>query len=649
MLNRINNAWRMVRDVGLRALWYYAAYQIGLRSGYYRWRTPAIGIDPDPVAAGAGNLPALNLILFQAPPASELESLLGSGAVDLMTEADEIAAGRVRLFGGQPQPLEVVCWHPRQHWSELEGKPHRDDIKKIWETARFGWVFTLGRAYRLNHDERYPAAFWRVWEQFRRQNPYNHGENWLSGQEVALRLIGLVFAAQVFRDSFHSTPERIACLTAAMIDHARRVAATPAYAHAQNNNHLLSEAVGLITAAFILPDWKETADWRRSGWRRFYRAAQCQINADGEYIQYSVNYHRLAMHLALLADRVARLEGNPLPEKVRQKLSLAAHWLAGVMDEISGRAIQLGHHDGAHLLPLDGGGITDYRAALQAGLGAFDGQRALPPGKWDELCAWLGIVLPEEARLTPPRLSGIRRLGNPQSWACLRAAKFTSRPAHADQLQVHIWHHGQPLVLDAGTFAYNLPPPWQNGLAGAEIHNAPVINGKQPMIRAGKFHWLEWDQAEFLPGGLAEEQQVRAARSGYRRIGVNQCRTLEQRAGGDWLVRDELLPTHQPGKPYRARLHWLVADGIWQMEARGCSVRYDHLRLAVRVRWSGGELENLRLARAGGVVAGEEGDFSCFGWYSPTYLTRLPALSLVLDFIVHLPAQIETSFAITAD
>ncbi len=642
MYARIRLAGRLLRDVGLDALRHYALYQLGLRSGFYRWRTPTRGVE-------WRHPPELNLDLFSLPSAAELTRILGGETVSLLAEADEIVAGEVRLFGGRAQPFSLACPNPQCHWTELEGKAHPDDIKVIWEPARLGWVFTLGRAYRLSGNQRYPETFWNHWEQFVRLNPLNYGENWMSAQEVALRLIGLIFAAQVFRDSPLSTPQRITRLTAAMIDHACRVAATPAYARAQNNNHLLSEAAGLILAAHVLPEWTQAPSWRRSGWRRFNRAVIKQIGADGEYIQHSVNYHRLALHLALLVQRAARLEDYPFPVEVLRRLGLAAHWLAGVMDETSGAAIQLGHHDGANLLPLGGGEIADYRATLQAALATFTGQRALSPGKWDELAAWLGTALPESNPPTQPiRLEGVRRLGSPRAWACLRAARFASRPAHADQLHVHIWQDGNPVVLDAGTYSYNLPPPWQNGLAGAEMHNAPLVDNQQPMMRAGRFLWLDWDQAEFLPLQSAQDQRLCATRSGYRRLGIAQRRWLERRAERVWVVRDELLPARPSGGMYPVRLHWLLKDGIWRLAAHGCTVEYGTFTLAVSVEVSGGERTSLRLVRAAQVLAGGTGDFACLGWYSPTYLARLPALSLVVDFSLYLPTEIVTTFDLSS-
>ncbi len=113
-------------------------------------------------------------------------------------------------------------------------------------------------------------------------------------------------------------------------------------------------------------------------------------------------------------------------------------------------------------------------------------------------------------------------------------------------------------------------------------------------------------------------------------------------------MRDELLPVRSLGERYAVRLHWLLKDGVWEAGSQDCKVNYGAITLKVSVGWKGGKFTGLRLVRAGRVQVGEEENFDCFGWYSPTYLSRLPALSLVFDFSLQLPAELITRFEISA-
>jgi hypothetical protein len=173
------------------------------------------------------------------------------------------------------------------------------DIKPVWEAGRFGWAVILARAYHLSRNEAYAQAFWQSTQAFLEANPVNQGPQWSSGQEVALRLIALVFSIQVFASSSYSTPPRLALLAQSIADHAARIPPTLIYARAQNNNHLITEAAGLYTAAAALPSHPRAEQWKKLGWKWLNHAFQGQIDADGTYIQQSTNYHRLMLQAAL--------------------------------------------------------------------------------------------------------------------------------------------------------------------------------------------------------------------------------------------------------------------------------------------------------------------------------------------------------------
>jgi hypothetical protein len=152
-------------------------------------------------------------------------------------------------------------------------------------------------AYYLSNDERYPKTFWQNTEYFLRSNPPYLGPHWSSAQEVAIRLVALAFALQVFSRSRQASPERLKILTRAIAIHAERIPPTLAYARAQNNNHLISEALGLYTASALLPEHPFASKWHSLGWKWLQHAIRTQIDQDGTYIQHSTNYHRLCSRL----------------------------------------------------------------------------------------------------------------------------------------------------------------------------------------------------------------------------------------------------------------------------------------------------------------------------------------------------------------
>ncbi|PKN92199.1 MAG: hypothetical protein CVU44_16345 [Chloroflexi bacterium HGW-Chloroflexi-6] len=626
---RLLTALKALRELGPTQVGLLALYKLGLKSGHYR-RSENTQAQPAPF-----NFP------LPLPEREKLLSSLGPGGLSLLRQAaDEIVSGQFRAFGGPPVPIQLTPPSPKTHWTKLETRPHPTDIKHVWEPARFGWAFPLGRAWLATGNEIYPAAFWRYFEIFQAENPPFFGENWTSGQEVGLRLIALAWAGAVFGNSEHTTPIRLAALAAAIGLHASRIVPTVVYARAQNNNHLLTEAAALYTAALALPDHPQSASWRKTGQKWLAWCFKHQIDSSGEYIQHSTNYHRLMLQTALWVRWVSgvRVQGsgkNLIPDTshltpiARENLSLAAHWLFCLLDFESGKVPNLGPNDGAYIFPLTNQPIEDYRPVVQAAARAFLGY-SLPPGAWDEMSLWFNVE-GQRLKVEAATPSDLRILGiypttlqaSGQSWAYLRTARLRSRPGHADLLNLDLWWRGQNITLDPGTFQYNAPPPWDNPLTSALHHNTVTVDGLDQFTRAGRFLYL--DRVDGLRVKSAGGS-ISARHYAYSRLGVRHTRVVTALTPDHWQVEDELLNLRS--KPHTFRLHWLLPDGEYEMETSdeklNIRLKLPNGWLNLQITTPQSPITNCSLARAGDIDP-------LRGWFSPTYAVKTPALSLAVE------------------
>lgn len=642
-------------EFGPKPLFLNAIYHLGLRSGVFS-QIPRVLKADELLASEIYQLKDI----FTLPGPLELEAVMGkSGLANLICTADEIVAGHVRLFGGQPQPLNLVPAGELQHWTAYElGKarvqvPH-GDIKFIWEPCRFGWAFILGRAYHVTQDESYAAAFWTSFETFNRHNPPFQGPNWASAQEVALRLIALVFAGQVFAASEHSTSHRRLQLGQAIAYHAQRIPPTLMYARAQNNNHLLSEATGLFTAALALPLHPLAPRWQKLGWNWFQTGIHKQVTPDGVYIQHSTNYHRLMLQLALWMDMLCRQQDLALSETSRERLAAATRWLLVLSDPVSGRVPNLGANDGAYILPLSLQPFEDYRPVMQAAGMAFLHKQPLQAGAWDEMSLWFGLdsSIGEEKRVVEPALELAaleRKIGvvrHPQkatSWAYLRLADFQDRPSHADLLHVDLWHEGMNLALDAGTYLYNASPPWDNALTRTQVHNTVLVDEQEQMRRVGRFLYLEWAHTQVVSCEQRRDGSLKklvAQHNGYARLGVIHQRTLSAQDDSTWLVEDHIFELKaaqkQTANPHVLCLQWLLPDHPWFLENRenGLDINLDthtgRIKLSLNVKadtLSAVPLQ-VKVIRAGELLEGDGNVSPTWGWSSPCYGEKIPALAI---------------------
>jgi hypothetical protein len=617
-LMNISNIYFAIKELGLQPIVLYAIYRLGLVSGYYRLRTPVIRI----------------FFRFENKQSTEPEldfttNLLSAMLLDdlrqkqIIGAADEITHGKIKIYGAIPTALHFKTQPADFHWTRYETgriKLESADIKDIWEPARFSWVFLLGQAYHLTNNEEYPSCFWKQFEAFHAAFPPNIGPHWMNGQEVALRLIAFAFASQVFHKSSHSTPPRETALKLAIKVHAERIMATLVYARSQHNNHLLSEGAGLYTASLLLSENTETKRWKHTGWKLFIQGLREQIAQDGSYIQQSISYHRLMLNLAVWVQKLSNLQGAcSYPDDVIQKLSMATHWLENLVLPENGHAPNMGANDGADIMPLGGVDVLDYRPVIQLARMTF------PLTK---------VTSPAIIELQPEQ---VIMLKDGDQTALMRAASYRGRPSHADQLHLDLWWRNRNIALDPGSYRYNSPAPWNNALAGTATHNTITVDDNDQMIKAGRFLWLRWAKIHNLK--LLRDQAgnfrcMSAAHDGYRRMGVLHKRIVESRPGGKpgWLVQDELQPygSIKTKQQHTLRLVWLLPDWQWELDGLKLYLHSPEGVITIDFSFSGTIDNDLRvcLFRAGAALTPPNGQHPTWGWHSPTYGVKEPALAV---------------------
>ncbi len=687
--SRISLIVKAFFELGPSQLGLYAFYRLCLKTGVFRW---VEGVQNRKRNLNNHALQSYRVFL-DLPEPGDIREIIGDvGILKLKSEADEIVAGNVRLFGGEPVPLVLIPAGELQHWSgyasDQTSAKHNggwQDIKFVWEPARFGWAFKLGRAYHILGDETYAETFWNYFELFQKTNPVNMGPNWLSAQEVALRILAFSFALHTFDSSYHTTEKRKKCLVSSIAEHAERIPLTLIYARAQNNNHLLSEALGLITASYLLHEHPKAKRWRDLGWKWFNRGLIKQIKQDGSYIQHSTNYHRFVLQLILWSSMFLHFRQNQwtlgLDESVERKSKKAVQWLLAMCDPETGQVPNLGSNDGSYIIPLTDLPWKDYRPVLQAGSLILLDYPAFKPGVWDEMAYWFGSKKIER----PPSVNSDSKegkrddliqkhpviLNRDDTRGYFRAVRFDSRPGHADQLHLDLWWRGLNVAQDPGTYLYNGQPPWDNPFTHSEVHNTVIIDRREQMMRVSRFLYLDRAQAQVIEEKHADDSswvRIEASHNGYRQLGVIHRRGVTAYKQGIWVVEDKIHNVDEKveGLLHEVRLHWLLPDWEWKIETidEGKLVIY----LLSPFGWidlfiSSGEhgfhpnvnrrlprvnpklsFYMIQLARCGELLYGTGEVSPITGWTSPTYGQKKPALSAAIVVKGELPIFLVTEW-----
>ncbi|QDQ40007.1 hypothetical protein E3226_006145 [Legionella geestiana] len=634
-MKKIKLARALVTSLGLHWTLKRAAYALKVRLGILRLLMPQ---KQWPVTDGQHD--KSRAFLLQVPPqafSASAEDFLQITSEDspVIAAAEAILSGRPALFShmevntGSPpawhvNPLNPSLEYPRNHWSQIPDFA-LGDIKLVWEVGRFGFAFTLVRAYSRTGDIRYAEGFWQWFDDWFQQNPPNCGVHWKCGQEISLRVMACAFALLSLREAKVTTPDRLLRMSHFMEASAIRIRANVEYAINQKNNHGISEGMGLWTAAVMFPRLRGAAAWRRHGMRILKKAAQALIYNDGSFSQHSTNYHRVMLHDYLWVLALARWLGQTVDITLLEQLKRATNWLFQLYDPESGQLPNVGANDGALILPLTDCDYTDYRPLLQSLSFALYGIRTFEKGPWDEELLWLFGREASDAPLapvTPETFSaddgGYYTLRGDRTWALIRCSRYRHRPSHADQLHIDVWWNGINIVLGPGTYSYNAPNPQHQNHSATCCHNTVTVDNLNQMDKVGRFFWAPWSQGQVLAfRELPRIQYWEGMHNGYERLSnpVTHRRAVLCLDGHYWLILDSLLAK----KMHTYTVHFLLRDFPYEWHGASGSLRLDVKGSSYYVEGGATLPAEYALVRAS--------EQSVEGWHSRYYFSREPALS----------------------
>lgn len=523
-------------------------------------------------------------------------------------------------FTGQSLP-------PDLHWSQIDDSDY-GDIKVIWDLSRFGFVYTLVRAYWRTGDERYPELFWQLIEDWQRHNLPQQGANWKCGQEISFRALAWCFGLYGFLYSPATTAGRVVVLAQMLAVSGRRIEANFNYALSQRNNHGVSEGMGLWTIGFLFPEFRSSSRWLRKGREVLEHLGRDLIYDDGSFSQHSANYQRLVLHNYLWVLRLGELNAQPLSQGLYERVKQAGIFLYQAQDESSGCLPCFGHNDGSLVISLNNCDYRDFRPVIQATSVLTSNVRCYQDGPWDEDLLWL--LGPQALQVTvnsterndfQAKFGGFYTLRSRSGFTFTHCGAYCHRPAHADMLHVDIWWRGQNIALDPGTYSYNAPPPWSNPFSNTSVHNVVTVDGRDQMERVGRFLWLPWIKGTASKCQRSTRKLLaywEGEHDGYQRLPqpVRVRRGILQLEDEYWLILDQL----DSDQEHTYRLHWLFPDLLqyWNEETGKIVLETPHGKYSVQIFSSGESTYTLVSAS----------DQSPRGWQSPYYYHREPALSV---------------------
>ena len=506
-IGQVRRAAKVVETLG----WRWAATRLYLeaehRSGVLKRRTPLSGWDDHPVE---GDLTMRPVTIHTEAAGDFLRRLDPEVEAGLRDHLERLKGGEFDIFGTwcrldswHAEPITPASYPPERHWSEVDELPEAD-LKLVWEPSRFSWAFHLARLHAIDPDTPAPDLFWELFESWCGENQPHAGVNWKCGQESAIRLMAVTFAVNAFGPRWLS-PERERLLAAFAQVTAERILAHWRYAKSQDNNHIVSEAVGLITVALTFPGLAIAGRARKLGEKLLAEACERLVFPDGGTSQYSLNYHRVFMENFIWAIWLYRSVEETPPRQLVTALRRTNRFLVAITQRSDGAAGNWGNNDGAHLLPLTSTRFLDVRSTIMMAATILHGA----PYHWGEEAeeaVWWFWGPPNRFTESPPEpvgphvevfpFAGISIVINGRDRALVRGGPYQLfRPPQCDFGNVELWEDGVQTVFDPGTWSYK-PRGDEPDFTESKWHNGPHPEGGEQMTRLTRFLWGDWPDVE---------------------------------------------------------------------------------------------------------------------------------------------------------
>ena len=436
------------------------------------------------------------------------------------------------------------------------------DVKYVWELNRHQFLPILGRAYWLTDDPRYAEAASSIISDWIVNNPFDHGVNWSSHLEVAMRAISWLWTMP-FLISWDGLNERLLKnWLYSLAQHSYHLSKNLSI-FSDPTNHLIGEATSLWMLSLCFPQLPNANKQFERTQKILNEELERQTFPDGVNKEQASAYHRFVLDFYLQVVALSKRIDKQLPAGLTQRVEAMLDYTAALAG-MHGKAPMIGDSDDARAIPLLELVGWDFRDQLSIGCVIFersDWKRRLDD--LDEATVWLlGTTaidifddLNERSAYQTPCIfakGGYCFFG--ASSAKVNAELiFSTGPlglwpnashGHADALSIQIRVNDRFLLTDSGTGAYFSSGRIREKMRKTSAHNTLSVDGFDQADIYGTFKWVNPMQVRLL-GAFVNERfsYAEAMHDGYQRLRngvIHYRRIFSMHESGWWVVIDHL-------------------------------------------------------------------------------------------------------------
>ncbi len=363
------------------------------------------------------------------------------------------------------------------------------DILIPWHLSRLQFLADLGRAYWLTSDIKYVQNFKALISNWDSANPYGTGINWISGKEIAIRTINLIWGLYLILGSGEIDNAFINKTIRLLYYHGLHIQNQLDSTASENDFNTRNACyLALLYLGILLPEYDRSETWRNLAFNGLESEINSSISPEGMIRESSTSNHRFALEIYLSGYQLASRNNIKFSESFKNRLFKAAQFSEAVTPS-SGNAPLIGDNSNDFILKLSNHNPADHRPLVDIAYFIFKHDKPKNIPITEDRLWYLGPEnLTENFTQEPPKSilyaeSGLAIIRDSKFHLAFKAGETTQprnlESGHNDILSLTLEIDGTPLIIDAGTHCYSSDPKITNRIRSATYHNTATIDDNE--------------------------------------------------------------------------------------------------------------------------------------------------------------------------